>query len=202
MKPVTLTTRRLILRPFEPSDASAVLDACQDPDIQRWTGVPSPYRREHADDFVQRICPEGWHDDITYNFALVTKGDQALAGSMGLVRLEHLRGPEHQAELGYWTAKEHRRRGFAVEAGRAVVEWAFAGLGVERLEWCAEAGNDASRAVALALGFHMEGTDRARIVHGGTRRDAWRGSVLPSDWRLPSATPYLPAPAGASADGR
>jgi hypothetical protein len=48
--------------------------------------------------------------------------------------------------------------------------------------------------VALAAGFRMEGVDRARIVHNGTRRDAWRAAVLPSDWGLPQATPYLPAP--------
>ncbi|MEU1806532.1 GNAT family N-acetyltransferase [Streptomyces sp. NPDC019937] len=195
MKPVTLTTERLVLRPFRPSDAPAVHAACQDPDILRWTTVPAPYERAHAEDFVRRTCPEGWRNDSSYNFALVTRDVGELIGAMGLVRLGRLRGPEHQAELGYWTAREHRRRGYTGEAARAVAEWAFTGLGVERLEWCTEAGNEASRAVALAVGFRMEGTDRARIVRGGTRRDAWRGALLPSDWGLPSATPYLPAPA-------
>lgn len=195
MEPVTLTTERLVLRPFRPSDAPAVHAACQDPDIPRWTTVPAPYERAHAEDFIRRTCPEGWRNDSTYNFAVVTKGAEELIGAIGLVRLDRLRGPERQAELGYWTVREHRRRGYTAEAARAVVEWAFTGLGVERLEWCTEAGNEASRAVALAVGFRMEGTDRARIVREGTRRDAWRGALLPSDWGLPSATPYLPAPA-------
>ncbi|EFL25625.1 acetyltransferase [Streptomyces himastatinicus ATCC 53653] len=195
MEPVTLTTERLVLRPFQPSDAPAVHAACQDPDILRWTTVPGPYERAHAEDFVRRTCPEGWRDDRTYNFALVTKGEKTLIGAMGLVRLARLHGPERQAELGYWTVREHRRHGYTVEAAREVAEWAFTGLGVERLEWCTEAGNEASRAVALAVGFQMEGTDRARIVREGTRRDAWRGALLPSDFGLPSTTPYLPAPA-------
>ncbi|QLH22182.1 GNAT family N-acetyltransferase [Streptomyces sp. Rer75] len=195
MEPVTLTTERLVLRPFRPSDAPAVHAACQDPDILRWTTVPAPYERAHAEDFVRRTCPEGWRNDSTYNFALVTKGEDALIGAMGLVRLARLHSPERQAELGYWTVREHRRRGYTGEAARAVAEWAFTGLGVERLEWCTEAGNEASRAVALAVGFRMEGTDRARIVREGTRRDAWRGALLPSDFGLPSTTPYLPAPA-------
>ncbi|MFI0780882.1 GNAT family N-acetyltransferase [Streptomyces sp. NPDC021212] len=194
MEPVTLTTERLVLRPFRPSDAPAVHAACQDPDILRWTTVPAPYERAHADDFIRRTCPEGWRGDSSYNFALVTKSEGELIGAMGLVRLTRLHSPERQAELGYWTVREHRRRGYTGEAARAVAEWAFTGLGVERLEWCTEAGNEASRAVALAVGFRMEGTDRARIVREGTRRDAWRGALLPSDWGLPSATPYLPAP--------
>jgi RimJ/RimL family protein N-acetyltransferase len=77
-----------------------------------------------------------------------------------------------------------------------VIDWAFSALGVERLEWAAEAGNVASRAVALRLGFVMEGTQRARIVHRGTRRDAWVAALLPTDLGKPMKTPYLPAAEG------
>lgn len=194
MEPVTLTTARLLLRPFGPADADAVHRACQDADIQRWTAVPSPYRRADAEDFVARVSPDGWRDGTLYNFGVFTRDDGRLVGSMGLVRLGQLRLPERQAELGYWTAKEERGRGCTVEAARAVIGWAFDALGVERLEWYAEAGNDASRAVALKAGFRMEGTMRSRVVHAGTRRDAWVAALLPSDWERPSATPYLPYP--------
>jgi RimJ/RimL family protein N-acetyltransferase len=73
-----------------------------------------------------------------------------------------------------------------------VCAWAFQSLAVERIEWYAEAGNEGSRAVALKTGFVMEGTQRSKIVHQGTRRDAWCGSLLPSDWDRASTTPYLP----------
>lgn len=203
MKPVTLTTERLVLRPFEPSDAPAVHAACQEPDIPRWTSVPSPYSLQDAERFVGTAVPEGWRDDTGYNFAVVTKADGSLVGAMGLVRLTQLRTPERQAELGYWTAKEQRGRGYTVEAARAVLSWAFRDLGVERMEWLAEAGNDGSWAVARRLGFLREGTLRAKLVHDGTRRDAWIGSLLPSDLAgeeprpagAPDRTPYLPYPA-------
>ncbi|MFE2230738.1 GNAT family N-acetyltransferase [Streptomyces kronopolitis] len=212
MKPVTLTTERLVLRPFEPSDAPAVHAACQEPDIPRWTSVPSPYGVEDAERFVGTVVPEGWRDDTTYNFAVVSRADGSFVGAMGLVRLARLRTPERQAELGYWTAREHRGRGYTVEAARAVLRWAFRDLGVERMEWHAEAGNDGSRAVARRLGFHMEGTLRAQLVREGIRRDVWIGSLLPSDppggpgaagaagvagvagAGRPDATPYLPYP--------
>jgi len=202
MEQTTVTTERLLLRPLGPDDAEAVHAACQDPEIPRWTPVPSPYTREHAADFTGRICPEGWRDDSVYNFGVFTRDGAVLLGCMGLIRLAGaLPAPSRQAELGYWTAKEARGRGYTVEAGRALCRWAFESLGAERIEWYAEAGNEASRAVALRIGFVMEGLIRAKIVHEGTRRDAWSGSLLPSDWGRPSATPYLPyaGPAGGPA---
>jgi RimJ/RimL family protein N-acetyltransferase len=141
---------------------------------------------------VAQTCPDGWRDDRRYNFAVTAKDDGRLVGCMGLVRLELLRAPERQAELGYWTVKEARRRGYTAEAASAVTRWAFGELGVERLEWVAEAGNTGSRAVALKTGFRMEGTLRAKLVSNGTRRDMWAGSLLPSDLGLPSGTAYLP----------
>jgi RimJ/RimL family protein N-acetyltransferase len=192
MQPVTVTTARLVLRPLESSDVEAVLAACQDSEIQRWTTVPSPYRRDHAVDFVERISPQGWRDDSLYNFGVFTRESGTLVSSMGLVRLGQLPAPARQAELGYWTAKEQRGKGYTAEAGRAVCDWAFAALGVERLEWFAEAGNVGSRAVALRIGFVMEGTVRAKIVQNGTRRDAWSAALLPSDWGRETATAYLP----------
>ncbi|WP_435604651.1 GNAT family N-acetyltransferase [Streptomyces sp. bgisy130] len=215
MEPVTLTTERLMLRPFELSDAPAVHAACQVPDIQRWTGVPSPYGLADAEQFTGTAVPEGWRNDTAYDFAVVTRADGALVGAMGLVSLARLRTPERQAELGFWTAQERRRQGYTVEAAHAVLRWAFRDLGVERLEWHAEAGNEGSRAVARKLGFRMEGTLRAKRVHRGTRRDVWIGALLPSDLvdladladlagetgpsgsRVPAArdtTPYLPYP--------
>jgi RimJ/RimL family protein N-acetyltransferase len=192
MEPITLSTDRLQLRPLRDSDVDAVHAACQNPDIPRWTSVPSPYTREHAHDFVVEKNPAGWREDTVYNFGVFTRSDGVLTGTMGLLRLAHLAAPQHQAELGYWTVKEHRGKGYTTEAARAVCAWAFDSLGVERLEWYAEAGNEGSRAVALKVGFVMEGTIRSKVVHEGTRRDAWSGSLLPSDWERPSATAYLP----------
>jgi RimJ/RimL family protein N-acetyltransferase len=193
MEPITLTTERLLLRPLQPDDADAVYTACQDPDISRWTSVPSPYTREHAADFTGRTSPEGWRDDILYNFGVFTRDGGALVSSMGLMRFgSGLDGPERQAELGYWTAREQRRKGYTAEAARAVCAWGFDSLGIERIEWYAEAGNEGSRAVALSLGFVPEGTVRSKIVQYGTRRDAWSASLLPSDWGRESKTPYEP----------
>lgn len=193
MEPLTLTTERLELRPFAPRDADAVLRACQDADIQRWTTIPSPYRREHAEGFVNDICPRGWEGGTLLNFGTFTRQGGELVSSLGLYRTNASRTEDRRAEVGFWTAREHRGRGYTTEAVLAVARWAFTDLGIERLEWLAEVGNVGSRAVAQKAGFVMEGALRSRIVSRGVRRDAWVGALLPSDLGVPAQQPYLPS---------
>ncbi|WP_431985098.1 GNAT family N-acetyltransferase [Streptomyces qinglanensis] len=217
MEPITLRTGRLLLRPFEEWDEPALATACDDPDIQRFVPVPEPYTLKDAEEFVRGVSANGWREDTMYNFGVFTRGGTGggadrgdggaedgraadsgtggeLVGSVGLVRLS-LHTAERQAELGFWTARGHRRRGYTTEAARAVVDWAFTALGVERLEWLAQVENAGSRAVAQRLGFVEEGIARARIVHRGTRRDARVAALLPSDLGHPQPTPCLPSPA-------
>ena len=56
----TLNGRRVRLRPWRADDAGAVYEACQDPEIQKWTQVPVPYRIQHAEHFVGELAPRTW----------------------------------------------------------------------------------------------------------------------------------------------
>lgn len=188
MEPVTLTTERLLLRTVDRRDTDTVYTAAQDPDIQRWTTIPSPYSREHAEDFVERSVPQGWADASMFTFGLFLPAGE-LAGMLGIT----MRSPG-TGEIGFWVTKEHRRNGYVTEATRAAARWSFTTLGLDRLEWRAEVGNTASRAVAEQTGFTLEGTLRSALPHHGTRRDCWIASLLPSDLDLPSTAPYLPSP--------
>lgn len=190
MKPLTLTTERLRLRPPTPADTEDIFAACQDPDIQRWTTVPSPYERRHAEDFIGRLAPEGWLHDTEYTFTVEPRGGGPVIGA---VSLHHPRSGTW--EIGFWTAKEHRGRGYTAETVTALSRWAFTEAGVDRVEWRAEVGNAGSRAVAEKAGFVVEGVLRAGLFNKGTLRDCWIGALLPSDVGLPSAHPYLPAQA-------
>jgi len=189
METVTLTTERLLLRSFEPADTEAVFLACQDPEIQRWTTIPSPYAREHAEGFTGQLVPEGWRSGSMCTWAVLARHTGELVASVAVT----MRSDPGTWELGFWTAKEHRGRGYMTEAARHVARWAFTGLGVERLVWRAEVGNVGSRAVAEKAGFLVEGVQRSGLLNNGTRRDSWLGALLPSDLGLPSGQPYLPA---------
>ncbi|MFD4870489.1 GNAT family N-acetyltransferase [Streptomyces sp. NPDC058412] len=193
MEPITLTTDRLELRPFVPADEDEVHAAAQDPDIQRWTLVPSPYERAHAHAFVNELVPNGWREDTGYPFAVRLGAGGPLVAAVGV----HVHGAESY-EIGFWAVKEHRGRGYVAEAVTAVARWAFTALGVTRLEWRAEVGNAGSKAVAEKAGFRVEGVLRAGIEQRGTSRDCWVGALLPSDLGLPSRLPYLPAVSGSA----
>ncbi|MEU4498832.1 GNAT family N-acetyltransferase [Streptomyces sp. NBC_00210] len=189
MEPITLTTERLLLRTFSPDDTEAAYQACQDPDIQRWTTVPSPYERRHAEEFTGQIVPDGWRAGTMCTFAVLPRAGGPLMASVA-VSLRTLSGTW---EIGFWTAKEYRGRGIMAETVAAVAHWTFTRLGATRLEWRAEVGNEGSRAVAEKAGFVVEGALRAALLNKDTLRDAWVGALLPSDLGLPTPHPYLPA---------
>jgi RimJ/RimL family protein N-acetyltransferase len=87
-----------------------------------------------------------------HHFAVETQDNGDLVASVNVHR-------HHDTwAVGYRTVAEHGGRGCAAEAVRALATWSFAELGVQRLEWRAEAGNTASWAVAKKVGFVVEGS--------------------------------------------
>ncbi|MFJ2808331.1 GNAT family N-acetyltransferase [Kitasatospora sp. NPDC087271] len=175
---VTLTTDRLVLRAPQESDIDAVFAACQDAEIQRWTVVPSPYRREDAEYFVRDLAAQGWRTGENRIWCVFERGSDVLVGTQGLV-LRH--GDPGSAEVGWWATKEFRGRGYTVEAARAVARHGLVELGLRRLEWQAYVGNEGSRAVAEKVGYRFEGTMRSYAEQRGTFHDAWVASLLASD---------------------
>ncbi|KAA9111288.1 GNAT family N-acetyltransferase [Microbacterium rhizomatis] len=185
MDPVTLRTARLELSIPTEADVDAIFEACQDPGIQRYTTVPSPYERRHAEEFIPRVA-KNWAMDLEQTWAV--REGAVLAGMVGLYRLG-----TGSAELGYWMSPGSRGRGLLTEAARAVIDWAFAddGLGLERIEWRAVVGNTASARAGRALGFRYEGLLRQALLSPTARHDGWIAGLLPGDDRTPQPWPVL-----------
>ena len=173
----TLTGRSVRLRPWRPDDVDAVLAACQDAETQRWTQVPVPYRREHAEGFVTDIAASTWADGGAL-FAVEPVDGGALLGSIGLF-------PPHDgfAEAGYWTVPGARRRGFTAEALSVLTAWAFDELGLRRVELHVDPANAGSRGVAERAGFRAEGIVRQRLLHRGQPSDVVLYALLATDPR-------------------
>ncbi|MFK0284042.1 GNAT family N-acetyltransferase [Streptomyces sp. NPDC090499] len=77
------------------------------------------------------------------------------------------------ARVGYWVLPEERGRRVATRALALASDWAFAELGLHRLELGHALGHDASCRIALACGYGYEGTLRGAMFEAG-RQDAFR----------------------------
>jgi RimJ/RimL family protein N-acetyltransferase len=168
---------RVVLRPWREDDVDAVFAACQDPEIQRWTRVPVPYRREDAETFVREIAPETSAEGGAL-FAVVDAADGALVASIGLFP-----PTDGVGEIGYWTVAEHRRRGLTAEALRVLAAWALDEVGLRRVELMVDARNTGSRRVGESAGFRVEGTLRQRTVLRGEPVDDVVLGLLATDPR-------------------
>src|SRR5262245_6512539 len=189
MEEVELGDDRLYVRPWRLGDAAAVCEACQDRDIQRWTSVPSPYLREHAESYVGEISPTAWRTGSGAIFGVFDLHTGQLLAATGVHQIsEREVSAGGRAELGYWCAAWARGKGVMTGACRLVCEWALAdpsagGLGLARIDWHAEGGNHASRRIAEEPGLTIEGTLRQRIVHRDRRLDAWVAGLLRGELR-------------------
>jgi RimJ/RimL family protein N-acetyltransferase len=156
-----------------------VFRACQDPLIQRWTMVPVPYLRQHAEDFTGAVTRAAWAGQTSAPMGVFDARSGELLGSSGLVTLDR---PGAAGEVGTWVAPGARGRRVAERAGRAVAHWAFEVLGLRRLIWRAEIGNHASKLSAERIGFTFDGVVRAGLpTRGGGFVDGWQGVLLPGE---------------------
>ena len=165
---MTLEDEVVLLRPFERGDVPAIVAACQDPEIPRWTSVPSPYTEADA---------LGWLDsDVEESFAVVDPASGELFGSIGARFLG-----DGVAEVGYWIAKEARGRGVAPRALGLLARRLFERGEVVRVQLRADVENEASQRVAEKAGFVREGVLRSSLELKGERRDIIMYSLLPED---------------------
>ena len=153
--PEPLTDGVVLLRPWRPTDAMAVFEACQDPLIARFVPIPQPYTLESATGFVERSAVE--HETgPSAHFAIVDPTTDRLLGAIS----RH--GPNgHRAMIGYWLVPEARGHGYVTRAVSLLADRTFATTGTIRLELYTDVANDASGRVALRAGFEREGVRRA-----------------------------------------
>ena len=169
-----LTTARLRLRPFVLADAEAVSTLAGDEAVARDTlNIPHPYERDHAEEWIGSHQGQfARRESVTY--AVTRREDDALVGAIGLI----LDTENDAAELGYWIGREHWGRGFATEAARAVVAWAFESLGLHRIHASHFPRNPASGRVLRKLGMTHEGTLRQHVKKWGEYLDLERFGLL------------------------
>jgi RimJ/RimL family protein N-acetyltransferase len=164
-----LTDGVVALRPWTDADVRDISECCQDPEIPRWTHVPSPYDDNDARTFVAKSEQSRLAGE-ELSLAVTDAGGGELLGAIGI----RPAGSEGAVGVGYWVAAPARRRGTAVRALRLVSEWAFTALGVERVQVVAHPLNEPSQRVALRAGFTREGL----VPEYELRKGAWEDRVV------------------------
>ncbi|MBN8217459.1 MAG: GNAT family N-acetyltransferase [Spirochaetes bacterium] len=184
---VTLETSRLQLRPFNIYDADPLAVLADDRRVAASTGtLPFPYKREHASEWIAKHA-EWWLDGTQSIWAINVKaaaeagpGTQKprLIGAIGLIHdRRHV-----NAEMGYWIGHASWGQGFATEAARAVVAWAFDDGGVHRLYGQHFATNPASGRVLEKCGMKKEGLLRRHFVRFEVAQDVVVYGILKDEW--------------------
>jgi precorrin-6Y C5,15-methyltransferase (decarboxylating) len=184
----TLAAENLILRPFTPTDADDVTEACQDIETLRWLPLPRPYTRANAEWFIGTFGPGQRESGAGIVFAIESAGRLA-----GAIDLKQVNWAARVAEVGYWVAPWARGRGVAAQATRVLSEWAIRDHGFERVQLFAATGNAASQRVAEKAGFVREGVARNACCVPDGRADMVLFSLVPAD--LKEAGPGISAPA-------
>jgi RimJ/RimL family protein N-acetyltransferase len=165
------------LRPWRDTDLPALVEACQDPEIGRWTAVPWPYSESDALLYLTRVEPDR-RAGRELGLAIVDTDGGALLGSCGLARLDW---EERKGEVGYWMAARARGRGIGSRATRLLSRWALEALELDRLELLVNPANRPSQRLARAAGYTREGLLRSYRPRKGRREDLLMFSLLRED---------------------
>ncbi len=145
----TLTTPRLVLRELKMSDAQALSKYGSNFDIARMTGsFPHPFPLISAEFKIMHLRALK-EQGLAFPFAITEKGDDAMIGIMDLFRGK----PGADLEIGYWIGEPAWGKGYASEAGKAILTEAERVFGKQTIRAGAFADNPASHRVLEKMGF-------------------------------------------------
>lgn len=144
-----IETDRLILRPWQESDAEDLFKYASHPEVGPIAGWPMHTSVENSRDIIKEVLsrPE--------TYAVVIKSEEQVVGSIGLLigEASNLALPVTEAEIGYWIGVPYWGQGLIPEAVREIIRYAFEDLHLEKL-WCGYfEGNVKSKRVQEKCGF-------------------------------------------------
>lgn len=173
-----LLTPRLLLRGFEPQDASRVHALSQPMEVASTTlTMPHPYEPGVAEEWIAGH-PAAWEARERLALAITTAQD-GIVGAVGLnLELAH-----RHAELGYWIGVAFWNRGYATEAAAALLAFGFEELRLHRIVARHFPRNPASGRIMRKLGMVHEGTQREHVIRWGKFEDLECYAILEPEWR-------------------
>ncbi|CAM4137648.1 GNAT family N-acetyltransferase [Pseudoalteromonas byunsanensis] len=164
----TITTKRLLLRPFNRNDAATVARLAGDKRVSDMTkNIPYPYSEDMAVDWICSHESE-YESGRSVVYAITLKSDDAVIGALGFVEIT-----DNVGTLGYWLGCDYWGQGITPEAVNGMVNYYKEHHNLKGLAATHFVENHRSRAVIGKLGLsyvedteiELQGKQRAISVH-------------------------------------
>lgn len=163
----TIETNRLRLRLFQQTDAETVTDMCNNYNLYKNTlYLPYPYTLEDATDWI-KTHHQQFVANRHFEFAVTNKESGEIYGAIALSNQQVF---DH-GELAYWIGEKHWGNGYATEASKALVEFAFDEKGYHKVFARYFDFNEASGKVLEKIGMRKEGILRDHVKKDGSYVD-------------------------------
>lgn len=174
-----LETERLLLRDFVEADAEALFAVEGDPEVARYQSF-EPRTIDESVAFVRDAAESAiWRPRSLYELAIVRRDDEAPIGRVGM---QVRRKEGRQAMLWYTLRRDQWGGGYATEAARALVEYAFGELGLHRVWADCDPRNERSWRLLERLGMRREAHHVESTFLKGEWVDSYEYAVLDREW--------------------
>jgi RimJ/RimL family protein N-acetyltransferase len=176
-----LETSRLTLRPFVAGDFEALHETRSNPEVVRYL-YHEPFSPDQTrDSLARKMAGTSWAKEGDWLGAAVV--ERASGHMVGDVGLQWVSERDRTAEIGFIVDPRQQGKGYATEAARALVDWAFSSAGLHRVIGRLEARNAASARVLEKLGMRLE----AHLVENEWVKGEWQSelvyAILEHEWR-------------------
>ena len=152
-------TPRVLLRPFTEDDLRAFVRIARQEEVLEFLPESDRMTKEELEDafswLLECYTTNTLESIRKFTLPVVLKQTGGIVGWCGLGPLEYDRA---KTEVFFVISKEHWGKGLATEAARALLEYAFAALGLDRVMAVADPRNKASLAVIRKLGMRPQGS--------------------------------------------
>ena len=152
----TLTSERLLLRPWRDDDLDALAALCADPEVM--AHFPAPLDRAGSEDLLRRLQAHQAEHGFTF-WCLQRREDGAIAGFTGLARVAFDAPFVPAVETGWRLARSFWGQGYALEAAQRALDFAFAELGLAQVVAFTVPGNRRSWGLMQRLGMRHDAGD-------------------------------------------
>jgi RimJ/RimL family protein N-acetyltransferase len=175
---INLETPRLILRRFRDSDLASFIAYRNDREVARYQSWESISSAEARRFITQQSRDRPGIPGKWFQFAAEVKAGGELAGDCALV----MRTTPRIGEIGYTFARAYQHTGLAAEAARAVLDFAFDALALNRVIATTDCRNTPSVALMERLGMRREGHFIHNAWFKGEWCDEYQYAMLREEW--------------------